>query len=197
MAPISKYHLEWNLWCRPVDSGRLGWCYSSWKSKHWSLCHLTHETDMAVQDFWSVYHDQLDFLSTVNSEEIHMRTTTEVRTHQVASALLFGMDPATSKRPWPVYTQPQSVRNLFLCECSIWLFRLDWFFGSKLSVSDGRCNTGRIPVSSGMDEPFDAEYGPESQAWCYSRYYWFKCLGNMVYVNILHVSSTSKLTVVF
>jgi len=71
---------------------------------------------MSAQDFWSVYHDRLNFLNTVNPEDIHVRTTTEVRTHQVASALLFGMDSATSIRPWPVYTQPENVRDFYLCE---------------------------------------------------------------------------------
>lgn len=72
--------------------------------------------NMSAQDFWSVYHDRLNFLNTVNPEDIHVRTTTEVRTHQVASALLFGMDSATSSRPWPVYTQPENVRDFYLCE---------------------------------------------------------------------------------
>jgi hypothetical protein len=72
---------------------------------------------MWPQDFWSVYHERLNFLRTVNSEDIHVRATTEVRTHQVAGGILFGMDPTISKSPWPVYTQPEGVCNLCLCPC--------------------------------------------------------------------------------
>lgn len=70
---------------------------------------LTSELMFCFQDFWSVYHDKLGFLANVNTEDIHVRTTTEVRTHQVAGGILFGMDPATAEIPWPVYTQPGSV----------------------------------------------------------------------------------------
>jgi 2-phosphoxylose phosphatase len=72
---------------------------------------------MPPQDFWSVYHGKLYFLKTVNPDDIHVRTTTEVRTHQVAGAMLFGIDPTTgmSRRPWPVYTQPEGVSNSHLC----------------------------------------------------------------------------------
>lgn len=38
-----------------------------------------------------------------------VRTTTEVRTHQVAGGILFGMDSKTSQERWPVYTQPENV----------------------------------------------------------------------------------------
>lgn len=56
-----------------------------------------------------MYHTKLGFLVDVNTEDICVRTTAEVRTHQVAEGILFGMDPATSGKPWPVYTQPESV----------------------------------------------------------------------------------------
>lgn len=62
-----------------------------------------------LQDFWGVYHDTLGYLDTVNDRDIHVRTSTEVRTQQVAGAMLFGMDPKTLETPWPVYTQPESV----------------------------------------------------------------------------------------
>ncbi|KAF8552843.1 phosphoglycerate mutase-like protein [Imleria badia] len=64
------------------------------------------------QDFWSVYHDELGFLDTVDPRDIYVRTTTEVRTQQVAGAILYGMDPSTIGRRWPVYTQPQNIDSL-------------------------------------------------------------------------------------
>ncbi|KAG6372592.1 phosphoglycerate mutase-like protein [Boletus reticuloceps] len=64
------------------------------------------------QDFWSVYHDKLGFLNTVDPRDIHVRTSTEVRTHQVAGAILYGMDPSTIGRQWPIYTQPQNIDSL-------------------------------------------------------------------------------------
>ncbi|KIJ59604.1 hypothetical protein HYDPIDRAFT_33044 [Hydnomerulius pinastri MD-312] len=64
------------------------------------------------QDFWSVYHHKLGFLEHVNQEDIYVRTTTEVRTYQVAGGLLYGMDPSTVKQRWPVYTQPENIDSL-------------------------------------------------------------------------------------
>ncbi|KAG8215761.1 phosphoglycerate mutase-like protein [Butyriboletus roseoflavus] len=64
------------------------------------------------QDFWSVYHDALGFLDTVDPRDIYVRTSTEVRTHQVAGAILYGMDPSTIGRRWPIYTQPQNIDSL-------------------------------------------------------------------------------------
>ncbi|KAH0835629.1 phosphoglycerate mutase-like protein [Lanmaoa asiatica] len=64
------------------------------------------------QDFWSVYHNELGFLDTVDPQDIHIRTSTEVRTHQVAGAILYGMDPSTIGRRWPIYTQPQNIDSL-------------------------------------------------------------------------------------
>ncbi|KAF9233181.1 phosphoglycerate mutase-like protein [Melanogaster broomeanus] len=64
------------------------------------------------QDFWSVYHGKLGFLEHVNTEDIYIRTSTETRTHQVAGAILYGMDPSTIKQQWPVYTQPGNIDSL-------------------------------------------------------------------------------------
>ncbi|KAH7888873.1 phosphoglycerate mutase-like protein [Phlebopus sp. FC_14] len=64
------------------------------------------------RDFWSVYHHKLNFLTRVNQGEIHVRATTEVRTHQVAGAILYGMDPSTRKERWPIRTQPQNIDSL-------------------------------------------------------------------------------------
>jgi len=40
-----------------------------------------------------------------------VRTSTEDRTMQVAGAMLAAMDPFVAGLPWPVYTQPASVRS--------------------------------------------------------------------------------------
>ncbi|KAH8115072.1 phosphoglycerate mutase-like protein [Phellopilus nigrolimitatus] len=64
------------------------------------------------QDFWSVYHNKLGFLDSVNTGDILIRTSTEPRTFQVASGLLFGMDPATAYQTWPVTTQPDNIDSL-------------------------------------------------------------------------------------
>lgn len=64
-----------------------------------------------LQDFWSVYHDTLGFLETVNQNDILVRTSTEDRTIQVAGGVLFGMDPETATQTWKVVTQPSPVRS--------------------------------------------------------------------------------------
>ncbi|KAH7923012.1 phosphoglycerate mutase-like protein [Leucogyrophana mollusca] len=64
------------------------------------------------EDFWSVYHDELGFLDKVSEEDIYIRTTTEVRTHQVAGGFLYGMDSSTVNNKWPVYTQPENIDDL-------------------------------------------------------------------------------------
>ncbi|KAF9223286.1 phosphoglycerate mutase-like protein [Gyrodon lividus] len=64
------------------------------------------------KDFWSVYHGKLGFLEHVNTADIYIRTSTEVRTHQVAGAILYGMDPSTVTQRWPVYTQPENIDSL-------------------------------------------------------------------------------------
>lgn len=56
-----------------------------------------------------MYHTRLGFLTSVNSDEIHIRTSTAPRTQQVASSFLSGMDSSSAHRSWPVYTQPDSV----------------------------------------------------------------------------------------
>ena len=62
------------------------------------------------QDLWELYHDHLGFLRVVDPNEIWVRTSTEDRTMQVAGAMLAAMDPFVTGLPWPVYTQPASVR---------------------------------------------------------------------------------------
>jgi 2-phosphoxylose phosphatase len=62
------------------------------------------------QDLWELYHDHLGFLRAVDPNEIWVRTSTEDRTMQVAGAMLAAMDPFVAGLPWPVYTQPASVR---------------------------------------------------------------------------------------
>ncbi|KAI0054788.1 phosphoglycerate mutase-like protein, partial [Artomyces pyxidatus] len=64
------------------------------------------------KDFWELYHGTLGFLNQVDESEIHIRTSTEDRTMQVASGMLFGMDPASAQRSWPVYTQPSTIDSL-------------------------------------------------------------------------------------
>ena len=60
-----------------------------------------------------MYHDKVDFLPSVNTKDILVRTSTEDRTQQVAGGLLFGMDPETAKKSWPVFTQPSGVRGIY------------------------------------------------------------------------------------
>ncbi|KAI0040100.1 phosphoglycerate mutase-like protein [Auriscalpium vulgare] len=64
------------------------------------------------KDFWAVYHHKLGFLRSVDQSEIWVRTSTEDRTMQVASGMLFGMDPATAERSWPVFTQPSTIDSM-------------------------------------------------------------------------------------
>jgi 2-phosphoxylose phosphatase len=61
-----------------------------------------------LQDFWSVYHDKLGFLKSVNEKDILLRTSTELRTHQVAGGLLYGMDPNVQAATFPVHCQPEN-----------------------------------------------------------------------------------------
>ncbi|KAL5520558.1 hypothetical protein ACEPAG_9782 [Sanghuangporus baumii] len=64
------------------------------------------------QDFWSVYHTKLGFLRSVDEDDILIRTSTEPRTKQVASGLLFGMDPSTDTKTWKVVTQPSPIDSI-------------------------------------------------------------------------------------
>lgn len=64
------------------------------------------------QDFWGVYHEKLGFLERVNEKEIYIRTSTEPRTHQVAGAMLYGMDPDTAGKQWSVHMQPDIIDSL-------------------------------------------------------------------------------------
>ncbi|KAI5999955.1 phosphoglycerate mutase-like protein [Pisolithus albus] len=64
------------------------------------------------QDFWGVYHEKLGFLDHVNEKDIYIRTSTEPRTHQVAGAMLYGMDPDTAGKQWSVHMQPDIIDSL-------------------------------------------------------------------------------------
>ena len=61
------------------------------------------------RDLWSVYHDKLGFLRSVDSNEIYFRTGPNDRTNQVASALLAGMQPSLAHSEFTVYTEPAPV----------------------------------------------------------------------------------------
>ncbi|KZT33072.1 phosphoglycerate mutase-like protein [Sistotremastrum suecicum HHB10207 ss-3] len=79
---------------------------------------LTKEgLDDAVQhgkDLISVYRDFLagEGGAGVTPENIHIRTSNEDRTYQVAGALLYGMDTSTKDILWPVYVQPSNIDSL-------------------------------------------------------------------------------------
>ncbi|KAI0633152.1 phosphoglycerate mutase-like protein [Trametes polyzona] len=64
------------------------------------------------QDFWSVYHHELGFLTSVNERDIFIRTSTETRTFQVAGGILVGMDPRMSTQTFPVTTQPSPIDSI-------------------------------------------------------------------------------------
>ncbi|KAI6006206.1 phosphoglycerate mutase-like protein [Pisolithus orientalis] len=53
------------------------------------------------RDFLGVYHERLGFLE-------------HPRTQQVAGAMLYGMDPNTASKQWPVYMQPNIIDSLVL-----------------------------------------------------------------------------------
>ena len=60
-----------------------------------------------------MYHGKLKFLKTVNTNDIMVRTSTELRTAYVAGGLLQGMHPEHRFCPFPVYSQPSSVSGFF------------------------------------------------------------------------------------
>ncbi|KAI0698791.1 phosphoglycerate mutase-like protein [Earliella scabrosa] len=64
------------------------------------------------KDFWSVYHHELGFLTSVTEKDIFIRTSTETRTFQVAGGLLSGMDPARAGKLFPVTTQPSPIDSI-------------------------------------------------------------------------------------
>lgn len=64
------------------------------------------------QDFWGVYHEKLGFLDQVNEKDVYIRTSTEPRTHEVAGAMLYGMDPDTAGKQWSVHMQPDIIDSL-------------------------------------------------------------------------------------
>ncbi|KZT19843.1 phosphoglycerate mutase-like protein [Neolentinus lepideus HHB14362 ss-1] len=64
------------------------------------------------RDFWSVYHDTVGFLPTVNPKDLYIRTSVSDRTYQVAGGLLYGMNPAYAGEAFTVYTQPTNIDSL-------------------------------------------------------------------------------------
>lgn len=58
-----------------------------------------------------MYHHELGFLTSVNEQDIFIRTSTETRTFQVAGGVLVGMDPSMATKTFPVTTQPSPVRR--------------------------------------------------------------------------------------
>ncbi|EIW76979.1 phosphoglycerate mutase-like protein [Coniophora puteana RWD-64-598 SS2] len=61
------------------------------------------------KDFWSVYHDTLGFLDNVSEDELYVHATYELLTQQVASGVLYGMNPTTVDRRVPIYAQPELI----------------------------------------------------------------------------------------
>jgi hypothetical protein len=124
---------------------------------------------MRMQDLWAVYHGKLGFLKTVDERTIHVRTSTETRTFQVAGGLLYGMDRSIAHRPFKVHTQPD---NVGIPSSRQWTSRLmrvhraDRLARAKLRVPGGRRNPGRLPGGSGLDGPSRRQRGPDGQAVC-------------------------------
>ncbi|KAH9980673.1 phosphoglycerate mutase-like protein [Russula compacta] len=71
-----------------------------------------HDSRIHGKDLWELYHRRLGFLRAVNPSEIGVRTTYVDRTKHVASGVLAGMDPSTTRRPWPAHAQPQRIDSL-------------------------------------------------------------------------------------
>ncbi|TCD60758.1 hypothetical protein EIP91_009551 [Steccherinum ochraceum] len=63
-------------------------------------------------DFWSVYNGKLKFLSSVNTKDFFVRTSTSTRTFEVASGMLVGMDPKVVGKTFPVHTQPSTIDDV-------------------------------------------------------------------------------------
>jgi len=64
------------------------------------------------EDLWSVFHDKLGFLRSVNPNDIYVRTGPNDRTNQVASALLAGMQPSLANSEFAVFTEPATIDGL-------------------------------------------------------------------------------------
>jgi hypothetical protein len=71
-----------------------------------------HDSKTHGKDLWDVYHTHLGFLHAVRHSEISVRTTSVDRTKHVASGVLAGMDPSSSKRKWPAHAQAQRIDSL-------------------------------------------------------------------------------------
>ena len=111
LASVPSNLLERDLWLWSAHRGWPCWCDKAWICEY-LLVWLRNVFSIFIhlsQDFWSVYHHKLSFLGSVNMDDIHIRTSTEPRTMQVASGILYGMDPKTISQAWKVVTQPLSV----------------------------------------------------------------------------------------
>ncbi|KAG6328496.1 hypothetical protein ID866_10593 [Astraeus odoratus] len=97
----------WHVLSPPHGRRQCGWSGSGCTR----ICRVAHAI-RSFQDFWGVYHSKLGFLEDVSPEEIYVRTSNEARTHHVAGAMLYGMDPDTAGRHWPVHTQPANIDSL-------------------------------------------------------------------------------------
>ncbi|KAI0289333.1 histidine phosphatase superfamily [Russula brevipes] len=85
---------EHQIWAGTCEEGQLTACGF-------------HDSRVHGKDLWELYHTRLGFLRAVDPSEIRVRTTYFDRTKHVASGVLAGMDPSTTRRPWPVHAQPQ------------------------------------------------------------------------------------------
>jgi len=109
MAPIPEYHLERDMRRWSINPGRFTRLCQSRESEPDTFLSSSPLDLGELQDFWSVYHDKLSFLKTVNEKDIFLRTSNELRTHQVAGGLLYGMDPNVQATTFPVHCQPDHV----------------------------------------------------------------------------------------
>ncbi|KDQ07331.1 hypothetical protein BOTBODRAFT_167077 [Botryobasidium botryosum FD-172 SS1] len=64
------------------------------------------------KDLWSVYGTKLNFLKSVDTKDIYIRTSNSDRTYQVSGGMLYGMDPGSAQTSFPVHTQPSNIDSL-------------------------------------------------------------------------------------
>jgi len=64
------------------------------------------------KDFAAVYMDKLNFLKTIDENDIWIRTSTEDRTYQVAGGWLYGMKPSLDNVPFKVRNEPATIDSL-------------------------------------------------------------------------------------
>jgi hypothetical protein len=105
-ASVRTRDLGRNLRRRTAHTGRFSRLHHSWEGQAISECSCQPVLTF-LKNLWGVYHTRLGFLSSVEPSEISVRTTYVDRTKQVASGVLAGMDPSTTRREWAVHAQPQ------------------------------------------------------------------------------------------